>query len=144
VKSLDTTILYFATNRACPEHGRARELLESAAAQPAEWTVADQVLFEYYRLVRNPAVLERPLGAAEAVRSLRFFRDEVGWRRCSYDRDCWGEVLDGLSAAQFPARSTFDLVLAVTLRRNNVGTFYTRSPADFSGLGWFQVIDPLT
>jgi hypothetical protein len=34
-------------------------------------------------------------------------------------------------------------VLAVTLRRNGVDTFYTRNPADFDAFGWFTVIDPL-
>jgi hypothetical protein len=43
----------------------------------------------------------------------------------------------------FPARQTFDLLLAVTLHRNGVNTFYTRNVADFEGYGWFKVIDPL-
>jgi predicted nucleic acid-binding protein len=128
VNSLDTNILYLATNSSCPEHPRARALLERAARDPLEWMVADQVLFEYYRLVRNPAVLEKPLSAADAGRRLRFFRDEIGWRHCAYDRDCWSDAIPGLS---------------VTLRRNGVDTFYTRNPADFDAFGWFIVIDPL-
>jgi toxin-antitoxin system PIN domain toxin len=143
VNSLDTNILYFATNSSCPEHVRARALMERAAQEPLEWTIADQVLFEYYRLVRNPAVLERPLAAVEAGRRLRFFRDEIGWRHCAYDRTCWDEVIGGLSDPSFTARRTFDLVLAVTLRRNGVDTFHTRNAADFEAFGWFTVIDPL-
>jgi predicted nucleic acid-binding protein len=143
VNSLDTNILYFATNSSCPEHPRARALLERAAHDSLEWMIADQVLFEYYRLVRNPAVLEKPLSATDAGRRLRFFRDEIGWRHCAYDRDCWSDAIPGLSDPSFPARRTFDLVLAVTLRRNGVDTFYTRNPADFDAFGWFTVIDPL-
>ena len=30
-------------------------MIESALAEPAEWIVADQVYFELYRLLRNPA-----------------------------------------------------------------------------------------
>jgi toxin-antitoxin system PIN domain toxin len=144
VNSLDTNLLYYATNASCPEHARARGFLEQAARDSAAWTIADQVLFEYYRLVRNPAVLEKPLSAGEAGRRLRFFREEIGWRHCGYDRDCWNEVAAGLSEAAFPARRTFDLVLAVTLRRSGVDTFYTRNPGDFEGFGWFRVIDPLS
>jgi len=46
VNSLDTTILYFATNSSCPEHPRGRALVERASREPLEWTIADQVLFE--------------------------------------------------------------------------------------------------
>lgn len=143
MNSLDTNILYFATNSSCPEHPRARALVERAAREHLEWTVADQVLFEYYRLVRNPAVLEKPLSAGDAGRRIRFFRDEIGWRHCAYDQACWSEVIGGLSDPSFPARRTFDLVLAVTLRRNGVQTFYTRNTADFEAFGWFTVVDPL-
>ena len=143
MKSLDTNILYYATNAECPEHERAKAFLESAASEPTDWIIADQVLFEYYRLVRNPSVLEKPLSASEAARRLRFFREEIGWRHCGYDRECWSDVMAGLSEARFPARRTFDLVLAVTLHRNGVDTFYTRNPADFTGFGWFRVVDAL-
>jgi len=51
--------------------------------------------------------------------------------------------MSGLSGQRFPARRTFDLVLAVTLHRNGVETFYTRNPTDFDGFGWFRVVDVL-
>jgi toxin-antitoxin system PIN domain toxin len=143
LKSLDTNVLYYATNTACPEHEKARGLLESATREPTNWILAEQVLLEYYRLVRNPAVLAKPLGAAEAAEKLRFFRDEMGCRHCSYDRGCWEDVIVGLAEPSFPARRVFDLVLAATLRRNGVDTFYTRNILDFQGLGWFQLIDPI-
>jgi toxin-antitoxin system PIN domain toxin len=143
VNSLDTNVLYYATNTACPEHEKARTLLERVAREPVQWIVADQVLFEYYRLVCNPAVLARPLSSVEAAERLRFFRDELGCRHCAYDLGCWEEAIAGLSRPAFPARQTFDLVLAVTLRRNGVDRFYTRNVSDFEGFAWFQVIDPL-
>lgn len=144
MNSLDTNILYYATNTACPEHEKARTLLERVANEPVQWIIADQVLFEYYRLVRNPVVLAKPLSSVEAAERLRFFRDELGCRHCAYDRGCWEEAIDGLSEPSFPARRTFDLVLAVTLRRNGVDAFYTRNVPDFESFGWFQVIDPLS
>jgi len=117
--------------------------LERVAREALQWIVADQVLFEYYRLVRNPLVLAKPLTGFETAQKLRFFRDELGCRHCAYDRGCWEEAIVGLSEPLFPARQTFDLLLAVTLHRNGVNTFYTRNVADFEGYGWFKVIDPL-
>jgi len=144
LKSLDTNVLYYATNTACPEHERARALLERVAHEPLQWILADQVLFEYYRLVRNPVVLAKPLAASEAAERLHFFRDELGCRHCAYDRGCWEEAISGLSELSFPARRTFDLILAVTLHRNSVDTFFTRNVSDFESFGWFQVINPLS
>jgi predicted nucleic acid-binding protein len=144
LNSLDTNVLYYATNTACQEHERTCTLLERVAHEPIQWIIADQVLFEYYRLVRNPVVLAKPLSAVEAAKKLRFFRDELGCRHCAYDRGCWEEAIIGLSEPAFPARRTFDLMLAVTLHRNGVDTFYTCNVSDFESFGWFQVIDPLS
>jgi predicted nucleic acid-binding protein len=143
VKSLDTNILYYATNLRCPEHARAAALVRSIRHSPAEWIVADQVLFEYYRLVRNPVVLARPLDAAEAMARLRYFREELGCLHCAYDQTLFGEAASLLAAAEVPASRTFDRVLAVTLRKNGVRTFYTRNARHFEDLGWFDVIDPI-
>ncbi len=143
MKSIDTNLLYYATNRDCQEHEKARALLEQVARETGEWILADQVLFEYYRLVRNPLVLAHPLPAQEASLRLRFFREELGCLHCAYDRDCWEQAVAALAAPAFPPARTFDLVLAVTLRRNGVDAFYTRNVRDFEGFGWFTVIDPL-
>ncbi len=47
MKSLDTNLLIYAANRSCREHSVAREFAEALVAQPREWIVADQVLYEY-------------------------------------------------------------------------------------------------
>ena len=43
-----------------------------------------------------------------------------------------------------PASSTFDAVLAVTLKNHGVDAFFTHNVKDFIGFGWFEVIDPLS
>ena len=51
--------------------------------------------------------------------------------------------LEGLwKADSFPARRSFDLVLAITLKNNGVREFHTRNIRDFDGLGLFTVVDP--
>lgn len=143
MKSLDTNILYYAANMRSPEHEPARALVESIPRSPTEWILADQVLYEYYRLVRNPRVLERPLTAPEAARHLRVYREQLGCLHCGYDEQYFPEVASVLERPDFPASRTFNAVLAVTLRMNGVTTFYTRNVRDFTELGWFSVIDPI-
>jgi predicted nucleic acid-binding protein len=46
------------------------------------------------------------------------------------------------SNPEFPARRTFDAVLAVTLRSNGVTRFYTRNARAFAGAGFAEVIEP--
>jgi len=116
--------------------------VERIGGEPGEWILADQVLFEYYRLVRNPAVLSRPLSAGEAARRLKFFREELGCLHCCYESRLFEELAELLGAASFAPARTFDAVLAVTLRSHGVDTFYTRNAKDFEPFGWFTVIDP--
>ena len=86
MKSVDTNILYYATNRRCREHPRALQLISGLAETPNDWVIADQVLLEYYRLVRNSSVLDHPLSGSEAAIRLRYFREEVGCLHCGCHR----------------------------------------------------------
>jgi predicted nucleic acid-binding protein len=43
----------------------------------------------------------------------------------------------------FPARRTFDAVLALTLRAHGVTRLYTHNGRDFAGAGFAEVIDPV-
>jgi predicted nucleic acid-binding protein len=142
MNSLDANILYYATNADCPEHVWARPVLQELLDTPDQWVLADQVLWEYYRLVRNPSVLSRPLRAAEAAQRLRFFREEAGCMHCGYDTALWTEMAAWLARPEFPAARTFDLLLAVTLRAAGVRRFYTRNVKDFQPFGFFEVLNP--
>ena len=143
MNSLDTNILLYASNADCDEHGAARAVVEDALAHPRSWIVADQVYFELYRLLRNPVVLERPLTAADAWDRLDFYRHRSGWLHCAYETPFMDEVSGHLRRHDFAARRTFDLILAVTLKRHSVAALYTWNTDDFRDLGWFQVINPL-
>lgn len=142
MNSLDTNILLYATNADCAEYGWARPVLDSLLSHPSDWILADQVLFEYYRLIRNPRVLSKPLDARSASRQIRFFREEAGCLHCAYDATCWDAVVSRLSRRDFPPGRVFDLVLAVTLEANGVERFYTRNDSDFRSLELFEVMNP--
>ena len=100
------------------------------------------MLLEYYRLVRNPSVLESPLSASGAAERLDFFRNRAGCMHCGYEIKLWPELQAWLKRPSFPPSHTFDLILAVTLRANGVTTFFTRNDRDFNRFGFFEVINP--
>jgi predicted nucleic acid-binding protein len=135
VKSLDTNILLYAADEDCREHDAAIRLVNDALRSPAEWILADQVLFEMY--------FAKPLSAAEAARRVAFLRDASGFSFCCHELRSWPTIRSGMSAPAFPRRRTYDLVLAVTLRSNGVTEFFTRNVADFRDAGFTRVVNPI-
>ena len=143
MKSLDTNILIYASNEDAPEHKKAQRIVESLLDSADEWVIADQVLIETYRALRNPAVLQNPLDPDDAWTLINFYRDEAGCQRCCYELDMWPRLAQYLKSNRFEARRTFDAVLAVTLIGNAVDAFYTRNTKDFKLFGFRALINPI-
>ena len=143
MNSVDTNILVYGTNAACKEHRFAKAILETMAQNPTEWILADQVLYEYYRVIRNPKIIEHPLSAPMAASQMAFFRTQLGCLHCGYSAELFPEILRRLETKTFRATRTFDVILAITLSRQGVTKFYTHNPEDFRSLGLFEVLDPI-
>ena len=143
LSSLDTNILVYAADADALEHGLARTLLESALTNPEEWILADQVLFEFYKALRNPRIFRKPLNAAAAAERVRFLRVEAGFLHCCYELKHWDELLPRLGKTGFPYQQTHDLLLGVTLKSNGVTRFYTRNTKDFSEMNFEELINPI-
>jgi len=143
VNSLDTNILLYAVNGDCPEHEVCGRLVEGAVRNAESWIIAEQVWFELYRLLRNPAVLAKPLSASRAFGAVEWYRNKSGWLQCAWEPDMMLDLRTIVEKDDFSGRSTFDAVLAVTLKAHGVKTFYTRNRKDFAAFGYFDVIDPL-
>ena len=119
MKSLETSILLYALNADCTEHDRARTLVESALGEADRWIVADQVYFELYRLLRNTSVLTANLSAADATRTIEWYRTRSGWLHCAYDPRL------------------------MPLATNGVREFHTRNTADFAPFELFTLCNPI-
>ena len=142
MKSLDTNVLVYATNRNSGEHAVAKEIYAALLEEPQQWIVADQVLFEFYRALRSPRVLEKPQSAKKALQQIRFLREEAGCRHCAYSPKDWREVSVWLERPTSAARHIFDTVLAVTLKTHGVKEFFTYNAKDFRAFKFFDVIVP--
>jgi predicted nucleic acid-binding protein len=131
-------------NRGCAEHVAAKAWLDAALEEPRAWIFADQVLFELYRLLRHPKVMAKPLSAKAAVAQIVWLREETGFLHCGYEESRWSGVLEALKKHRDRSGLlVHDAVLAETLRAQGVERFYTRNKADFSGFGFFEVVNPL-
>jgi uncharacterized protein len=143
MNSLDTNILFYALNSGCPEHVPCWNLIERALSEKNRWIVAEQVWFELYQLLRNKAVLEKPLDPQPAAEAVAWYRNRSGWLHCAWETDMMEELNEIWRRSEFPSRNGFDAVLAVTLKAHGVHTFYTRNTKDFAPFGFFSLIDPI-
>jgi hypothetical protein len=144
LKSLDTNILLYAINKDCAEHEPCAALVRKALGESEKWIIADQVWFELYRLLRNPAVLARPLEASAAAATISWYRNRSGWLHCAWGIEMMGQLEGVWKNDSFSARRSFDLILALTLRANGVREFHTRNIKDFEDLGFFDLSNPLS
>jgi hypothetical protein len=89
MKSLDTNILLYAADEDCREHPAAIRLVNKALRSPADWMLADQVLFEMDAGLRHSAAFAEPLSAKDAGRRVAFLRDESGFSCCCHELRSW-------------------------------------------------------
>jgi toxin-antitoxin system PIN domain toxin len=141
MRSIDTNILLYAQNADCPEHARAAGFLTECAGR-SDVVVCELVLVELYILLRNPAVVARPLGAKAAAAVCQAYRRHPCWRLVEH-----GPVMDQVwrlaTGESFARRRIIDARLARTLQHHGVTELATVNTRDFAGLGFTRVWNPL-
>ncbi len=144
--SFDSNLLLYSLNRDCPEYGDARRFFASLPTAPGEVVVCELMLVEVYVLLRNPAVVQRPLDAPDAVSLIQTFRRHPAWRLVDYPGDTAAVMEEVWRFAARPnvgRRVVFDARLALTLRHHGVTEFATRNTSHFSDFGFTRVWNPL-
>ncbi len=142
VTAIDTNILLYALNASVPEHQAARRFLD-ARQRDSDTVLSELVLVELYVLLRNPAVVARPLDAPAAAAVVARFRRHPSWQLVDHEPAVMDEVWAAAAEPGFARRRIFDLRLARGLVRRGVTHLATRNVRDFEGLGFDQVFDPL-
>lgn len=115
-----------------------------AHVSDCDFAVCELVLMEFYGLIRNPAVVEKPLGPEAAVEVCQTFRHNRHWRVLDYPGGLMSALWSHAAAPGFARRRIYDARLALTLRYHGVEELATRNPRDFQNFGFTRVWDPLT
>lgn len=139
--SVDTNILLYAFNSACPEFDVARSFV-AALGDRDDIVLCELVLVELYLLLRNRAVVQRPLTAEAAVRVCSALRDNPRWMLAEH-APVMDDVWRRASTANFARRRIIDARLALTLRHHGVTEFATRNVRDFQSFGFERVWSPV-
>jgi toxin-antitoxin system PIN domain toxin len=143
--SIDANILLYCYSEASPHHAKARAFIEGLGSSD-DVALSELVLVEFYTLLRNPAVLERPLGPGEAVRVIESYRHHPYWMVLGSDPDGVGlhdQLWRLAGESGFARRRIYDVRLGLSLRRQGVTEFATANVRDFEGLGLERVWNPL-
>ena len=143
--SIDTNILFHALNEDSPSHEQALSWLTSIAGDE-DVAISELILAEFYRLLRNPAVLKHPLPAAEAVEVIQTYRMHPRWRLIGFpteSRPLHDALWQRARAKDFAFRKLDDARSALTMTAQGVTEFATANVKDFEGLGFRKVWNPL-
>ena len=143
--SIDTNILLPAVERTNTSHRGAAAFLESLVERD-DVAVSEFVLVELYCLLRNPAVLGKPLSASAAVDVCEAFRQHPRWQTIGFpteSRAFHDAYWPRLRATTFARRRAFDWRVALSLVQQGVTEFATVNTKDFAGFGFARVWNPL-
>lgn len=138
--SIDTNILLYAQNQDCPEHSVASAFLKDCAGRD-DVAICELVLIELYQLLRNPAVVEHPLDAAEAAAICQGYRRNPRWALIE-NAPVMEKVWALAARPGIARRRVFDARIGLTLLHHGVRELATRNVTDFEGLGLENVWDP--
>jgi len=94
-------------------------------------------------LLRNPAVVSRPLDAAGATAACRAFRTHPRWAIVE-NAPVMSQVWKQAAIPDSPRRRIFDVRIALTLLHHGVDEFATANVGDFEGLGFDRVMNPIS
>ena len=143
--SIDTNILFHGFNEDSPTHDLALAWLSSIAGDE-DVAISELILAEFYRLLRNPAVLKHPLPADEAVEVIQTYRTHPRWRLIGFpaeSRPLHDTLWQRARAKDFAFRKLYDTRSALTMTAQGVTEFATVNVKDFEGLGFRKVWNPL-
>lgn len=143
--SIDSNLLLFAYSRQAPEHADAKAFLQSLASSESV-AISEFILVEFYVLLRNPAVLESPLSAAQAAGVIRSYRLHPRWQLIGFAPESL-RMHDALwkqaEKRGFARRRIFDARTAFATQQFGVKEFATANVRDFEGFGFQRVWNPL-
>ncbi len=136
--SVDTNLLFAWLNRDHAWHKPAAAWFASEVAN-SNLILCELCLVELYGLLRNPAVVKRPLDAPAAVAVIERLRSHPHWELVDYPGGLMNEVWSTSAQAGLARRRVYDTRLALTFPLHGVAEFATTHVKDFDDFGFSRV-----
>jgi toxin-antitoxin system PIN domain toxin len=145
VIAFDTNILFPLVVSDHPDHDAVSEFIRSLDGRD-DVALSEFALVELYGLLRQPAVMRKPLGPAPAAGVCTALRKHPRWRLLGFPGDSAAlhrALWEQAARPGFAKRRIYDARLALCLLAQGVREFATANVKDFAGLGFRRVFNPL-
>ena len=132
---LYTAVVTYRTSRSGPPNSHEEEVL-----------LSELILVELYRLLRNPAVVSKPLSASEATEVIQIWRQHPRWKITGFplrSPELHNRLWKVAAGSAFGYRRIYDARLALTLLQYGVTEFATVNVKNFKEFGFRRVWNPL-
>ena len=139
--SADTNLFLYAANPDSPHHDGSA-LFFSDTIGNYDFIVCELVLVELYMLLRNPAVLPKPLSSKKATEFCTRLRENKSWQHVDYEQAVSQTLWRWARDTKAGFRRIIDARLALTLRHHGVTEFATANVKDFGGFEFDAVWNP--
>jgi uncharacterized protein len=143
--SIDANILLYAYSEAAPEHDRALAFIITQTRNK-QVALSEFVLAEFYLLLRNPAVLKKPLSPQDAVQVIQSYRQHPVWKTLGFpptSREIHADLWHQAAMPGIARRRIYDTRTALCLRAFGVTEFATANVKDFDGFGFKKIWNPI-
>lgn len=141
--SADTNLFLYAANSASPWHEPAKRFFSEHTPKESNFVVCELVLVELYMVMRNPAVLKRPLSSANAATFCNQIRTNPNWQHIDYEAPVSDDLWQWASTTSAGFRRVIDARLALTLKHHGIERFATANTKDFIDFDFEEVWNPL-
>lgn len=137
-KFLDTSVLVYAFDKTEPEkHEAATKLIRDLSSKGLKPVISVQVLLELYNILTR--FISNPLPPNEALSILDDFFESSDWIKLSYTDSTAKRAIT--AAADYKIK-IWDVLIAETMKENNVGTIITENEKDFKRIPGIIVVNP--
>ena len=143
--SIDTNLLFYAYDEHSPFQEVAYDWLKKLS-RDENVVISELVLTEFYRLLRNPTVMDKPFSAPQAAEAVLTYRQHPRWRLVGLppdSRSFHDELWDIAGRRSFPAKRLYDSRITLSLLSQGVTEFATANIKDFKVSGFRRVWNPL-
>ncbi len=139
--SLDVNVLLYASDSSSPNHGAARQFLESRPLEKELLCLAWPVIMAYLRISTHPRIFASPLSPKTALANIETLLALPQVRVLSETEgflETYQEVTAGMSVR---GNLVPDAHLAALLRQHDVRTLYTND-GDFRRFAFLEIRNP--
>lgn len=140
---IDTNILLYAANDACPEHSPCHKFLLESFEAGDTCFLPENVVYEFLRVATHARVFPKPLRASEAINFLDALLRVPVFKMLGATQRHWKSLNELVSELGQPSGNIFHDVHTVALMREHGIRRIVSADLDFTKFRGVDVVNPV-